>query len=287
MPIGQPSMDTVPQIVPLAAAPGMGPLQGFFWGLSASFAVGFAIMTKKIHEDGKALDGRPIMAPAAATLLSEPEDVLELGMLPRRAGVPAMQAVAEADADATPPAPAAVDVTKLPGISTEVGKKLWDPLKLSANMDQSNLNLIRAAELKHGRVAMLANVGWCVAVSGGHLPGMLSGIGWLSSEKGLAFADIAAAGDPLKQGALVPAIGIWQIILSIGHWEVMNERKYPSTKYAGNLGWKGFLYPEDPEKLKRYEEVELKHGRLAMLGIISYACAVAVPGSVPLYPYWF
>jgi len=28
-----------------------------------------------------------------------------------------------------------------------------------------------------------------------------------------------------------------------------------------------------------------KNGRLAMIGIISYACAAAIPGSVPLYPF--
>ena len=47
-------------------------------------------------------------------------------------------------------------VTDMPGISTETGNVVWDPLNLSENMDDANLKLIRAAELKHGRVAMLA-----------------------------------------------------------------------------------------------------------------------------------
>ena len=47
-------------------------------------------------------------------------------------------------------------VSDLPGISTETGNVVWDPLKLSENMDDANLKLVRAAELKHGRVAMLA-----------------------------------------------------------------------------------------------------------------------------------
>ena len=33
---------------------------------------------------------------------------------------------------------------------------VWDPLGLSDNMDEANLRLIRAAELKHGRVAMVS-----------------------------------------------------------------------------------------------------------------------------------
>ena len=47
-------------------------------------------------------------------------------------------------------------VADMPGISTETGNVVWDPLKLSENMDDNNLKLVRAAELKHGRVAMLA-----------------------------------------------------------------------------------------------------------------------------------
>ena len=47
-------------------------------------------------------------------------------------------------------------IADLPGISTETGNVVWDPLGLSDNMDEANLRLIRAAELKHGRVAMLA-----------------------------------------------------------------------------------------------------------------------------------
>ena len=74
-------------------------------------------------------------------------------------------------------------VTDMPGISTETGggarrgesrplnraclytdlrlalsraDVVWDPLGLSDNMDEANLRLIRAAELKHGRVAMVS-----------------------------------------------------------------------------------------------------------------------------------
>ena len=59
-------------------------------------------------------------------------------------------------------------VTDLAGVSTETGNKVWDPLKLADNMDEGNLNLIRAAELKHGRVAMLATVGWAWTATGAH-----------------------------------------------------------------------------------------------------------------------
>ena len=42
---------------------------------------------------------------------------------------------------------------------------------------------------------------------------------------------------------------------------------------------------QDPERLKELQLMELKNGRLAMIGIISFATAVAIPGSVPFYPF--
>ena len=62
-------------------------------------------------------------------------------------------------------------VADLPGISTETGNVVWDPLGLSDNMDEQNLKLIRAAELKHGRVGMQYSLfsGW-----GAKYPGMPS-----------------------------------------------------------------------------------------------------------------
>jgi len=168
-------------------------------------------------------------------------------------------------------------VSDLPGISTEVGNKIWDPLGLSDKMDESNLNLIRAAELKHGRVAMLATVGWVWTATGSHWNGMLS------TSKGISFADCAAAGNPLAAAAKVPGAGIWQMIFAIGALEVFWENKYPAAECAGNFGVPAVT--SDPAKLKELATIELKHGRLAMIGIISFATAAAVPGSVPFYPF--
>ena len=55
------------------------------------------------------------------------------------------------------------------------------------------------------------------------------------------------------------------------------------SKCAGNFGVPAVT--TDPEKFKELQMAELKNGRLAMIGIISFACAVGIPGSVPLYPF--
>merc|ERR1719231_1257791 len=174
-------------------------------------------------------------------------------------------------------ASAQMGVTDLAGISTETGNKVWDPLGLSKNMDEGNLNLIRAAELKHCRVAMLATVGWAWTATGTHFNGMLS------NHPPVSFSDAAAAANPLAAAAMVPGAGIWQMILAIGSLEIYWENKYPSNECAGNFGVPAVT--SDPVELRKLEDAELKNGRLAMLGIISFACAVGIPGSVPLYPF--
>jgi len=168
-------------------------------------------------------------------------------------------------------------VSDMAGISVETGNKVWDPMNLSAKMDAGNLNLIRAAELKHCRVAMLATVGWAWTATGTHFNGMLS------FHPAVSFADAAAAGNPLAAAAMVPGAGIWQMIFAIGALEVAWEKKYPATECAGNFGVPACT--QDPAKFRELENMELKNGRLAMLGIISFACAEGIPGSVPLYPF--
>mmetsp|Transcript_289 Transcript_289/g.524 ORF Transcript_289/g.524 Transcript_289/m.524 type:complete len:125 (-) Transcript_289:246-620(-) len=124
---------------------------------------------------------------------------------------------------------------------------------------------------------MLACVGWAWTATGTHFEGMLS------PSKGISFADLAAAGSPIEAAAKIPGAGIWQMILAIGGLEIYWENKYPATECAGNFGVPAMT--TDPEKLKEFELIELKHGRLAMIGIISFACAAAIPGSVPFYPF--
>ena len=174
-------------------------------------------------------------------------------------------------------ASAAMGVDTMAGISTEVGNKVWDPLGLSDKMDESNLNLVRAAELKHCRVAMLATVGWAWTATGTHFEGMLS------LHPPVSFAEAAATGSPIAAAAMVPGFGIWQMILAIGALEITWENKYPATEHAGNFGVPAVT--QDPDKLKFFQDAELKNGRLAMIGIISFACAEALPGSVPFYPF--
>lgn len=53
-----------------------------------------------------------------------------------------------------------VDLDSMPGITAPAGK--FDPLGYAQVGSQETLNWFRAAELKHGRVAMLATTGYLV-----------------------------------------------------------------------------------------------------------------------------
>jgi hypothetical protein len=52
--------------------------------------------------------------------------------------------------------------------------KAWDPFDLAGLGSDETLAWFRAAELKNGRVAMLATTGYIVQAAGIHFPGMLS-----------------------------------------------------------------------------------------------------------------
>ena len=66
----------------------------------------------------------------------------------------------------------AVDLESMVGSTPPI--KAFDPLKYSQVGGEETLNWFRAAELKHGRVAMLASTGFLVQAAGIHLPGSLS-----------------------------------------------------------------------------------------------------------------
>merc|ERR550514_1294128 len=155
------------------------------------------------------------------------------------------------------------------GIGPETTGK-WDPLGLSTRYpSEYTQKWFRAAELKHGRVAMLATVGWLVGVAGlGKIPFPLEG--------GLA----PLSTDPLEANAQLWSIGggvAWaQIYAAIGAVEITTElaiKPHYMTKEGGD-GYINLLGYEDTGKkrpvtgrtLSEMKTSELKNGRLAMRG---------------------
>ena len=82
-------------------------------------------------------------------------------------------------------------VSDLVGVSTETGGKVWDPLGLSDNMDEQNLKLIRAAEVRRARPSAWNACGMaaCPSCRSVHAPDARSGV-----RRGVADAVSGASG---------------------------------------------------------------------------------------------
>ena len=106
--------------------------------------------------------------------------------------------------------------------TTEFGK-IWDPLGLSEIGSDETLAWFRHSEVKHGRIAMAAFVGWWATGAGLRFPGEL--------DYGLDFASIPSKG--LDAWEAVPGWGKAQLLIFAGLIEFHDELWYSqkSTHY--------------------------------------------------------
>lgn len=138
----------------------------------------------------------------------------------------------------------------------------WDPLGLVADGDQEKFDRLRYVEIKHGRISMLAVVGYLVQEAGIRLPGNID----LSGTK---FADIPNGYAALEA---IPYAGKLQLLAFIGFLEVFVMRDFVGGEFPGDLrnnyidfGWDSF----DEETKLRKRTIELNQGRAAMMGILA------------------
>merc|ERR1712118_617319 len=142
------------------------------------------------------------------------------------------------------------------GVQPPVG--FWDPLGFTAEGNAEDFARRRQTEIKHGRVSMLACMGYITPELTGKLPG------YLSPSMGLKFADI-----PNGLGAIskVPLAG-WGQILAYGAFCELSQDQSPGTPGAkGDFGFK-VLTSSDPAEKEKKLAAEIANGRLAMMAII-------------------
>jgi hypothetical protein len=178
-------------------------------------------------------------------------------------------------------------VESMEGMGPETGMKVFDPRNLATMGSDKTLAFFRHAELKHGRVAMAAMVGFLVHINHIHFPGMLS------PTYGVSFESLSNMG-PFDAWNSIPLLGQMQILWTIAGLEHASECLDPAGHYTkggtpGNLKFlknfwdtPGFTKKLSAAQLAEKRASELKNGRLAMIGIASICAAMAVPGSVPL-----
>jgi len=176
-------------------------------------------------------------------------------------------------------------VADMEGTGPETGGKVFDPMGFSKIASEETLAWYRAAELKHSRVAMAAATGWAYVASGGPLfPG------YLSIEKGITFESLGrngyAAWDAVPDSGKLQIIGIVGILDLLGEAAVKPHYMMGGTPGKIPLIWDplGFTKKLSPATLARKRTAELKNGRLAMIGIMSFVSGHFIPDSVPLLP---
>lgn len=162
------------------------------------------------------------------------------------------------------------------GEAPEVGG-LWDPLNLLEGKDAETIDWYRAAELKHGRVCMLASVGLLLPNSG--FPG--TRLQDITLYPNPTFEET----NPFKAVQRVyyenPA-ALAQILLAISAIEVFTASISKFSSRPGDFNWDPLgIRPTDEAKLNKMQTKELKNGRLAMLATAGMAYQTYVTGQGP------
>eukprot|EP00523_Entomoneis_sp_CCMP467_P010886 CAMPEP_0168731570 /NCGR_PEP_ID=MMETSP0724-20121128/7329_1 /TAXON_ID=265536 /ORGANISM="Amphiprora sp., Strain CCMP467" /LENGTH=199 /DNA_ID=CAMNT_0008778573 /DNA_START=29 /DNA_END=628 /DNA_ORIENTATION=+ len=150
--------------------------------------------------------------------------------------------------------------------SKELGAQMplgfFDPMGMTADIDQDEFDRLRWVELKHGRVAMLAVVGYLTTYAGVRFPGaeeIPAGFAALSATPGMVWAQMIAT------------------------WATMEAANRDQKDTMGvNSGWTGGEFigdfrngfidfgwdkQTDEWKMKK-RAVELNNGRAAQMGIL-------------------
>merc|ERR1740123_781414 len=153
------------------------------------------------------------------------------------------------------------------GVQAPVG--FWDPVGLASDGDLDNFKRRRETEIKHGRISMLATMGYITP----ELTGKWSG--YLSPSAGLKFADIP---NGLAAVSKIPAVGWAQIVIYAGCCEASG--KDSRGEAPGDFQWKPpLLATDDPELKTKRLNAEIANGRLAMMAIIGMFYQDGLTGS--------
>jgi len=314
MPLGQPSMDTIPLSLPIAEEPAnsFGFLGGFIGGLAAGAAVVYSLIKRtgqKVSNEVQKLElgalssvavERPSVAPAGAphSLVVKSE-----ALSPYLAGGESLPAVLKQVTSGRTAVPAfgrplhtintghgrarvvvnmaARDFGKsakefaygLPGGGNILGE--FDPAGYLENKSKLEVYRLREAELTHGRVGMLASLGFIVQEKFHPL---------FSGDGGPAIDQIPQL--PIwLWGVMIAGIGAAeQNRIAVG-WAKLDPEtgKAPSALkdgyYPGDLGFDPLgLKPSDPAEFRLMQEKELSHCRLAMIAAAGFLAQEAVSG---------
>jgi len=155
----------------------------------------------------------------------------------------------------------------LEGTGGPMPNDFWDPAGLAKGKSDEQLLYWRAVELKHGRVSMLAVLGWIHVAAGWH-------------PIGDAAARTRVSDNPLVNVTQLPIGGVFQVVFTIMcfEWLTTYVLKPPARRPWDVLGWSDVIADEDWPDWKEAQLRELNNGRLAMFGILGLIGEAAYTG---------
>jgi hypothetical protein len=161
---------------------------------------------------------------------------------------------------------AAID--SMPGSIDFRGKEFkFDPLKLSETYEPL-LPFFRESEIRHGRTAMLAVVGFIVQ-DFVRIPGEM--YSFSAIPKTVDAHDALMAKGPM--GQLILWIGLWDLIVT----GPAISATMKGEREPGDFGWT-MMAPKDAAGLKKKADSELLNGRLAMIAVGGIATQSVITG---------
>jgi len=242
-----------------------------------------------VRRDPESIEGQPqLNMPVVAVevglgvcLLLWSSSAMRAGTRARTSGVcrrvslsDAPAAVATPAAETAGPGPSAaveaaapLDLSLQPGVCApygEPGVSYWDPLGLATDIDAANYRYYRQAELKHGRVCMLAMLGLFVQHSA-RVPGLEAVV-----PNGFGAAEL---GTPSS-----PCLGLAVMLAGFLEFNLNDEGREPGdfgdpADLAHSSGY--YVGPHNP---RDWQNFEINHGRLAMFGVIGTLVAEYATG---------
>jgi light-harvesting complex I chlorophyll a/b binding protein 1 len=162
----------------------------------------------------------------------------------------------------------------LPGISAPFDQPFFDPLNLSKGAKIRDVRRWRESEIVHGRVAMLAALGFIVGEQLEDFPAFLNADGHITGPAIYQFQQVEARGAVFWEPLLL-AIGLAESYRVALGWATPTGTGFNSLKddyEMGNLGFDplGLGPKDDPVAWKEMQTKELNNGRLAMIAIAAF-----------------
>jgi hypothetical protein len=208
----------------------------------------------------------PVAPPASSTRLAADVDVAPVeGEIEVPVAAPVLT-INGWSADSTKPC------YGLPGAISPLG--FFDPLGFTKDMDLLGVKRFREAEILHGRVAMMATIGYLIQEN---TPTIAFG-----------FDHPIIANDQIPS---VPGTALFPFFLAINISEAFRASKgwvepglgplftLRESYYPGDIGFDPLgLKPSDPTEFANMQTKELSNGRLAMLAAAGMCAAEVVTG---------